>query len=76
MRVGKYIKSQDLEDMLLEPQLDQKYLSKNLIFPLNVPKNSTLYCHRFRTHSQQHFVNITCYENKRGYDRERFNPMT
>lgn len=34
--VGKCIKSQDLKDMLLEPQLRLKYLSQNQIFPVKV----------------------------------------
>ncbi|KAI3701631.1 hypothetical protein L6452_26848 [Arctium lappa] len=40
MRVGKYIKSQDLKDMLLNPQLEQKSISQYQIFPLNVANSS------------------------------------
>ncbi|KAJ0705927.1 hypothetical protein HanLR1_Chr09g0300991 [Helianthus annuus] len=41
MSVRKYLKSQDINDMLLKPHFGQKYFSKNQIFPLNgVPLRS------------------------------------
>ncbi|KAM0003125.1 hypothetical protein Hdeb2414_s0297g00860121 [Helianthus debilis subsp. tardiflorus] len=41
MSVGKYLKTQDIKDMLLKPHFGQKYFSKNQIFPLNgVPLRS------------------------------------
>ncbi|KAI3701647.1 hypothetical protein L6452_26879 [Arctium lappa] len=45
MSVGECIKSQDLKDMLIEPQLVLKYVSENQIFPLNVPKSYELRYH-------------------------------
>jgi len=39
MSVGECIKTQDLKDMLIQPQLVLKYVSENQIFPLNDPKS-------------------------------------
>ncbi|XP_076884098.1 uncharacterized protein LOC143533120 [Bidens hawaiensis] len=35
MSVGRYIKSQDIKDMLLKPHFGQHYSSKNQVFPLS-----------------------------------------
>ncbi|KVI01345.1 Protein of unknown function DUF674 [Cynara cardunculus var. scolymus] len=40
MKVGNHIKSHDLKDMLLNPQLEQKSISQHQIFPLNVANSS------------------------------------
>lgn len=42
MKVGKYIKSQDLKEKLLQPQLVPNFISQNNIFSLKVP-NSQCY---------------------------------
>ncbi|KAF5789083.1 hypothetical protein HanRHA438_Chr09g0377771 [Helianthus annuus] len=34
MSVGRYLKSQDIKDMLLEPHFGQEYSSKNKLFPI------------------------------------------
>ncbi|KAJ9550994.1 hypothetical protein OSB04_015039 [Centaurea solstitialis] len=39
MDVGRWIKSQHLKDMLIQPMLEWKYVSANQLFPLNVSKS-------------------------------------
>ncbi|PWA88817.1 hypothetical protein CTI12_AA117060 [Artemisia annua] len=48
LKVGKHIKSQDLRENLLQPQLVQNYLSKNNIFPLKVSNSPQIYCHSYK----------------------------
>nr|GFB91648.1 hypothetical protein [Tanacetum cinerariifolium] len=45
MSVEGCIKSQDLKDMLIKPQLACKYVSQNQIFHLEVSNNIHLFCH-------------------------------
>ncbi|PWA61171.1 hypothetical protein CTI12_AA374670 [Artemisia annua] len=45
MSVEGCIKSQDLKDMLIKPQLAYKHVSQNQIFPLDVLNNVQLFCH-------------------------------
>ncbi|KAI7743916.1 hypothetical protein M8C21_032027 [Ambrosia artemisiifolia] len=42
MNVGRYIKSQDIKDMLLKPHIGQLFSSKNQVFPLEVIPSSPL----------------------------------
>ncbi|GJU90246.1 hypothetical protein Tco_1302669 [Tanacetum coccineum] len=47
LSVGEYIKSHDLKDMLINPTLVHKCLSKNQIFPIKVSRGPEVYYHTY-----------------------------
>jgi uncharacterized Zn ribbon protein len=61
MSVEGCIKSQDLKDMLIKPQLACQYVSQNQIFQLEVSNNIRLFCHSAISHFTFHYVvHINC----------------
>nr|XP_043629777.1 uncharacterized protein LOC122601066 [Erigeron canadensis] len=51
MIVGKGLKSNKVKDVLLKPQLEQKYLSQNQIFPLDISNGPMLYLYTYKIDS-------------------------
>ncbi|GJZ62435.1 hypothetical protein Tco_0618572 [Tanacetum coccineum] len=47
LSVGEYIKSHDLKDMLINPTLVHRCLSKNQIFPIKVSRGPEVYYHTY-----------------------------
>ncbi|MFS7914549.1 hypothetical protein Hanom_Chr02g00154751 [Helianthus anomalus] len=73
--VGEYIKSNELKNMLLQPQLVQKYLSVNQIFPVTA-ESSLLgsYCHSYSKQGS-FFASLTRFKMPKKYEREEFNDV-
>ncbi|PWA88814.1 hypothetical protein CTI12_AA117030 [Artemisia annua] len=75
MSADGYIKSQDLKDMLIQPQLAWRYVSQNQIFPLNVSNGSLAYCHSYLYYTYSYRDVTYDKTTDPAYEEERFNTL-
>ncbi|KAD4179866.1 hypothetical protein R6Q59_023268 [Mikania micrantha] len=71
MTAGEYIKSQDLKNMLLDPQLMHTKLSEKQIFPHSVFCDSKSYCHTYMS-PLGFYAYMTRSVDREGHEKEMF----
>ncbi|XP_071726884.1 uncharacterized protein [Rutidosis leptorrhynchoides] len=69
--IDEYLKSSNAKNMVVKPELEQKYISVNQLFPISVITASKCYCHSYLKDGAYN-ASVARYPNREGHKDEMF----